>query len=73
MALPQRELPHTIALVIQVDEIAPILEQAIELGLSVVEPNHFTAPPNLAFTEQGIYDFDGQLIVLYETRIGTND
>ncbi|MBE9032462.1 VOC family protein [filamentous cyanobacterium LEGE 11480] len=67
--LPPRSLPHSIGLVIQVEAITPVLEQVVAMGLSIVEPNHFTAPPNLEFTEQGIYDFDGQLIVLYETRV----
>ncbi|NER79199.1 MAG: VOC family protein [Leptolyngbya sp. SIO1D8] len=68
ISLPKPPLPHRIGLVIQVEDVAPIIEQAISLGLEIVEPSVFNAPPNLLFTEQGFYDFDGQLIVLYETK-----
>ena len=67
--LPQPPPPHRVGIVIQVSDVAPVIEQVTEMGLAIVEPSHFTAPPNLAFTEQGIYDFDGHLIVLYETKI----
>ncbi|MEL6381054.1 MAG: VOC family protein [Cyanobacteria bacterium J06626_18] len=66
--LPERSLPHAIGIVIQVSDVPPVSEQVKALGLQVVEPSFFTAPPNLAFTEQGFYDFDGQLVVLYETK-----
>lgn len=62
-------MPHHLGLVVQVSDVAEVVEQVRSLGLEVIEPSYFTAPPNLAFTEQGIVDFDGQLIVLYETKI----
>ncbi len=67
--LPELPLPHRVGIVIQVSDVLPIIEQVRELGLTVIEPSFFTAPPNLSFTEQGFYDFDGQLIVLYETKV----
>ena len=67
---PQRSLPHAIGIVIQVSDVPPVIKQVQALGLTVVEPSFFTAPPNLKFIEQGFHDFDGQLIVLYETKVG---
>ncbi|MGF1521692.1 MAG: VOC family protein [Leptolyngbyaceae cyanobacterium] len=69
IVLPERSLPHAIGVVMQVSDVPPVIEQIKKLGLHVVAPSFFTAPPNLEFTEQGFYDFDGQLIVLYETKI----
>ncbi len=70
--LPPLPMPHRLGLVVQVSEVADVVEEVRSLGLEVVEPSYFTAPPNLAFTEQGIVDFDGQLIVLYETKVIEN-
>ena len=72
MSLPALPLPHRAGIVIQVSNVASVIEQVTALGLATVEPSYFTAPPNLAFTEQGFYDFDGQLIVLYETQYVSN-
>ncbi|MEM8638159.1 MAG: VOC family protein [Cyanobacteria bacterium P01_G01_bin.54] len=69
ISLPPPSLPHSMLLVIQVNQIAPVIEQIEQLGLRAIAPNHFTTPPNLAFTEQGFCDFDGHMIMLYETRI----
>lgn len=66
--LPKYPMPYRAGTVIQVSDVAPIIEKVAALGLTTVEPSFFTAPPNLAFTEQGFYDFDDQLIVLYETK-----
>lgn len=66
---PPTVAPHRLGLVMQVPTVEPVIEQVRQLGLAVVEPNRFTAPPNLSFTEQGFYDFDGQLVIIYETRI----
>lgn len=73
VALPPPPMPHRLGMVVQVEDVAEVVEQVRSLGLAVVEPSHFTAPPNLAFTEQGIVDFDGQLIVLYETKVIEKD
>lgn len=69
ITLTKPEPPHRIGVVIEVQEVAPTIAQIAALGLEIVEPTHFTAPPNLSFTEQGFFDFDGQLIVLYETKM----
>ena len=69
IALPKPTLPHRMGVVVQVSDVPPVIEQVVELGLTVVEPSHFTAPLNLSFIEQGFYDFDDQLIVIYETKI----
>lgn len=66
--LPQRTLPHQMGIVIQVNEVAPMIEAIRAAGLTMIEPSFFTAPPNLSFIEQAFYDFDNQLIVLYETK-----
>ena len=68
ITLPERSLPYQTGTVIQVSDVPLVIEQVQALGLAVVEPSFFTAPPNLSFIEQGFYDFDGQLIVLYETK-----
>lgn len=67
--LPKIPLPHRVGIVVQVNDISSVIDQLKELGLTIIEPNFFTAPPNLSFTEQGFYDFDGQLIILYETKV----
>ncbi|NET35747.1 MAG: VOC family protein [Cyanothece sp. SIO1E1] len=70
--LPPLPLPHRVGIVIQVNDVSAVIAQMIKLGLTIVEPSFFTAPPNLSFTEQGFYDFDGHLIVLYETKVVVN-
>ncbi|MEO0490343.1 MAG: VOC family protein [Cyanobacteria bacterium P01_A01_bin.123] len=67
--LPPLEPVPRSATVIQVEDIIRKIEKIQALSLVTLEPSYFTAPPNLSFTEQGFYDFDGHLIVLYETRI----
>ncbi|NEP15714.1 MAG: VOC family protein [Leptolyngbya sp. SIO4C1] len=64
--LPSNPVPHRIATVIQVADVAELISQVQVLGLSAIAPTQFTAPPDLTFTEQGFYDFDGHLIVLYD-------
>lgn len=60
--------PHLSAMVIRVRELTPTIEKIERLGLEIVQPNFFTTPPNLCFTEQAFYDFDGHLIMLYEVQ-----
>ncbi|MEO1591632.1 MAG: hypothetical protein AAFU71_10105, partial [Cyanobacteria bacterium J06632_22] len=60
--------PFRGATVIQVASVPPLLSAIATLGLKILPPSHFTAPPNLTFTEQGIYDFDGHLLVLYDVQ-----
>jgi len=67
--LPRCEPPHQIGIVIQVSKLSTVMQHIQTLCLEVIPPNSFTAPPNLMFTEQGFYDFDGHLIILYETTI----
>lgn len=66
--LPKRSGPYDIGIVIQVTGLPTIVEQIQALNLEVVEPSYFTAPPDLTFTEQGFYDFDDHLVVLYEVK-----
>ncbi|NJP10873.1 MAG: VOC family protein [Leptolyngbyaceae cyanobacterium RU_5_1] len=67
--LPRPTPPYPIGIVIQVSDLAMAIQQIQSLELEVVQPSYFTAPPNLAFTEQGFYDFDGHLIILYEVKV----
>ncbi len=69
ITLNKPQPPHRIGIVIEVKDIGPVIDQIADLGLTIVEPSYFTAPPNLLFTEQGFYDFDHHLIVLYETKV----
>ena len=57
--------PARVALVTQVDSVADIIEDISALSLKVMPPNHFETESNLKFTEQGIHDFDGNLLILY--------
>ncbi len=69
ITLPKVNSSHRVGIVIQVDDVLSVINQIKELGLTIIEPTFFTAPPNLSFTEQGFYDFDEQLIVLYQTKV----
>lgn len=62
-------VPHRTAIVIRVPELAPVIKKIATRGLETVEPNTFNAPPNLLFTEQGFWDEDGHLIVLYDIKM----
>lgn len=64
--LPSPSPPYRTAMVIRVGKLAPAIEQIRQLNLEIVKPNSFTTPPNLCFTEQAFYDYDGHLIMLYE-------
>ncbi|MEM9152701.1 MAG: VOC family protein [Cyanobacteria bacterium P01_F01_bin.3] len=66
ISLPNAPIPRRIATVIQVPHVSPLSKEIQALGLTLIRPHSFTAPPNLVFTEQGFYDFDGHLIVLYD-------
>ena len=67
--LPSPPIPNRIAIVIRVLELPPIIQKIRELGLKIIEPHSFTAPPNLLFTEQAFYDYDDHLIVLYDQKL----
>ena len=64
--LPQPQHPYRSAIVIQVDDLAATIRDIQTLGLEIMPSRSFTAPPDMLFTEQGFYDFDGHLIVLYD-------
>ena len=64
--LPIPTAPYRTAMVIRVGKLAPTIARISQLGLEIVKPNSFTTPPNLHFTEQAFYDYDGHLIMLYE-------
>ena len=64
--LPPPTAPYRNAMVIRVGQLAPAIAKIQELGLEIVKPNSFTTPPNLNFTEQAFYDYDGHLIMLFE-------
>jgi catechol 2,3-dioxygenase-like lactoylglutathione lyase family enzyme len=67
--LPPLPLPHRIATVMQVSDLATVISQIQALHLELLPSNSFTVPPNLVLTEQGFQDFDGHLIILYETTL----
>lgn len=64
--LPPPQCPYRIGIVIQVPNLATTIQTIQSLGLEVMLSRSFTAPPDKTFTEQGFYDFDGHLIVLYD-------
>lgn len=64
--LPSPTPPYRTAMVIRVKKLAPLIDRLRQLNLEIVKPNSFTTPPNLSFTEQAFYDYDGHLIMLYE-------
>ena len=64
--LPLPTAPYRTAMVIKVGELTPAIAKIRQLGLEIAKPNSFTTPPNLCFTEQAFYDYDGHLIMLYE-------
>jgi catechol 2,3-dioxygenase-like lactoylglutathione lyase family enzyme len=70
--LPPSSPPHRIAIVLQVDDIALLIPQIQQLGLTVVEPSCFQVLPDRTFTEQGFYDFDNHLIVLYDSKASSD-
>ena len=72
MTLAPPAPPFREATVIQVAGVPSLLDEIAALGLKILSPSHFTAPPNLVFTEQGIYDFDGHLLVLYDVNHQTD-
>ena len=61
-------LPYRVALVIRVSNLTDAIERIRNLQLPVVEPNSFTTPPNLHFTEQAFRDYDAHVIMLYEMQ-----
>ena len=66
--LPSPTPPYLTAMVIRVGQLAPAIAKISQLGLEIVKPNSFTTPPNLCFTEQAFYDYDGHLIMLYDRQ-----
>jgi catechol 2,3-dioxygenase-like lactoylglutathione lyase family enzyme len=60
--------PYRTALVIRVSNLAATIEKIRDLQLPVIEPNSFTTPPNLQFTEQAFCDRDAHVIMLYQMR-----
>jgi len=66
--LPPPPTPRRAAIVIEVPEVVPRIETLRNLGLKVIRPSFFTAPPNLRFTEQAFFDYDYHLIVLYDVK-----
>ncbi|MDJ0713851.1 MAG: VOC family protein [Prochloraceae cyanobacterium] len=67
--LPPPNAPYRAGIVIRVAELDPVIEKIRELGLNIIEPNTFNAPPNLCFTEQAFCDRDGHLIIIYQVKI----
>ena len=63
--------PYRVAIVMQVKELTDKIQKIQALNLEVIQPSYFTTPPNQSFTEQGFYDFDGHLIVLYEVKVAS--
>lgn len=61
-------LPYRTAIIIRVSNLAATIAKIRDLQLPVVEPNSFTTPPNLHFTEQAFCDHDAHVIMLYEMQ-----
>ena len=57
--------PSRVALVTQVDSVETVIKQVQNLDLTVLPLNQFKTESKLKFSEQGIHDFDGNLLVLY--------
>ncbi|WP_198954261.1 hypothetical protein [Moorena bouillonii] len=68
--LPTPTTPYPLALVVRVKDLTLTIEKIRELGLDTIEPNYFTRPPNLNFTEQAFCDYDGHRIMLYDVKSG---
>ena len=66
--LPAPTPPYRTAMVIRVTDIEETINEIRQLNLEVIPPNHFQTPPNLNFTEQAFWDFDGHLTMLYQVR-----
>jgi len=66
--LPPPALPHRAAIVIRVPELSPTIQKIRAIGLEPIDSSSFTAPPNFHFTEQAVCDYDGHLIVLYNSK-----
>ena len=64
---PPAQPPYRAGLVVQVDSLAAILAQWKALNLPICPPNHFTASDR-RFTEQGVFDCDRHLLILYESQ-----
>jgi len=60
--------PHTMGLVIRIPDLNKAIAQITQLGLETVKANSFSPAEGLIFTEQGFYDYDDRLIVLYEVK-----
>ena len=54
-----------VALVTQVQSVPEVIDAIQKLNLKVLPANQFQTESKLTFTEQGIEDFDGNLLVLY--------
>lgn len=57
-----------VALVTQVHSVQTIIAKIEALNLKVCRPNYFQTETNMAFTEQGVHDFDHNLIMLYSVE-----
>ena len=66
--LPPPTVPHRAAIVLRVPEVATVIQKLSQLGLEIIAPNTFDAPPNLKLKEQAFWDYDRHLIVLYEVK-----
>ncbi|MEM1367390.1 MAG: VOC family protein [Cyanobacteria bacterium P01_H01_bin.15] len=65
--------PVRIGLVMEVEDLAATTQQVAAISLKVIPPHSLNSGPGRNFTEQGIYDFDGNLIVLYEISITSSE
>lgn len=71
--LPPVAAPYRVAIVVQIENIEAVIPQLQALNLEILKPSYFTADGRLAFTEQGFYDRDRHLIVLYQSRVLTSE
>lgn len=64
--LPDRELPHSAAVVFRVQDMAATVAQVQALGLPLGPSNRAVTSDGMNFVEQPLVDFDGHLVVLYQ-------
>lgn len=63
--LGQAETPRRAALVININEFDQVIEQSVTLGLKVYDEYPLETSDGRKGREQGILDFDGNLVVVY--------
>lgn len=66
--LPKPSIPSTVGLVMRVPDIEVAIAKISEVGLETVKANYFSPSEGAIYIEQGFWDYDGHLIVLYQIK-----